>query len=502
MIGFKKSLLASLIVLSGASSAFYSSAVSAHGYVSEPASRALNCRGPNQGCGQVQWEPQSVEAAKTATDFPPDGKIASGGWGGASNLDTERANWHRIPMKSGKQHIKWYLTAPHATTNFKYYITKPDWNNAALKPLTRSMFEDKPFCQVDMGGATPPNNVSHECVVPQRSGDHLIYAVWRIDNTAMSFYQIIDVKFDGSNTEEEVIQAPVAAIHQSSNLLTTSGLTLDGSASSGTDVSYQWEVLSNKNKVTLTGANSSKAHIRLNTAASSDFGVDVRLTVSNAKGKDSKTVRLEAKKPAEAVAPVAVAGHDFTVNANSQSRGYDLDGSLSKNAQRYKWTIVSGADIGALQAANGAPWVQSVDAAKARALIKPGKSGKVTYRLTVTAKDGKTHTDDITVTVKAAEQASDIQIVTGGNIDTIVGGSTHSIAVSAKDNALLQGATFRWSALNDADKIQFSSANHFSTNIKAVYPYMSHADITVQVVMTKEGKESKATKIIKIRPKQ
>lgn len=507
----------------------YTTGAMAHGYLYEPKSRSVILFPPMNAQGQHTnvWPADAVEAAKrpvagdmspspiiseTLFEFPADGKLASGGSTATpefSKLDDEKQNTFNNPMTAGTHQFKWHLPANHRTTYFTYYITKQDWESVpgSGSRLTKAMFEESPFCHIiyNYSPNNPANDksipdkfVTHTCDVPERSGKQKIYAVWRVRDTGNAFFQMVDVDFGG-----EVVAKPVASIVPSSYTLSTSNLTLDGSASTGKELKYNWVVTSNADKVTLENAQSSKASLRLKAKPESNFNVGVKLTVTNAKNEtDFKSTTLNAKAEADLTVPQAAAGSDFTVTGNSESRGYDLNGSASKNAESYKWTIVSGTEIAALQTANGGSWVQTVNAAKARALIKPGKTGKVTYRLTVTAKNGKTHTDDITVTVKAAEQASDIQINTGGNVDSIIGQETHSIAVASKNGESLQGATFKWSALNDANKIQFSSDDHFSTNIKGVYPYTNHADITVQVVVKKDGKESKATKVIKVRPKQ
>lgn len=65
----------------------------AHGYITEPASRAANCRdgeNPAAMCGSAQWEPQSIETLSGFPDgkFPPDGRLASGGIERFLPLDT------------------------------------------------------------------------------------------------------------------------------------------------------------------------------------------------------------------------------------------------------------------------------------------------------------------------------------------------------------------------------------------------------------------------------
>jgi len=108
-----------------------------------------------------------------------------------------------------------------------------------------------------------------------------------------------------------------------------------------------------------------------------------------------------------AQAPVAVAGDDFTVTPTTDaSRAYDLDASASQHAVSYKWTILKGAGTFWLQEKHAGPWVREVKSAKARALIPSNTTGEVTYLLTVTGKDGKTASSEITVTVKKSEQVN------------------------------------------------------------------------------------------------
>ena len=85
------------------------------------------------------------------------------------------------------------LTASHATTDFKYYVTKQGWNQTA--PLTRSALELTPFLTVPFNNARPPSTVSHSGTLPNRTGRHMILAVWTIADTGNAFYQCSDVQF-------------------------------------------------------------------------------------------------------------------------------------------------------------------------------------------------------------------------------------------------------------------------------------------------------------------
>ncbi|MCC3704522.1 M66 family metalloprotease [Rouxiella badensis] len=117
---------------------------------------------------------------------------------------------------------------------------------------------------------------------------------------------------------------------------------------------------------------------------------------------------LFAKNAAQA--PVAVAGDDFTVTPTKYlSTAYELDASASQNAVSYKWTILKGAGTFWLQEKHAGLWVREVRSAKARALIPANTRGEVTYLLTVTSKEGKTATSQITVSVKENEQVNQDQ---------------------------------------------------------------------------------------------
>lgn len=196
----------------------------AHGYIDSPASRAYLCKtGANSDCGAIIYEPQSLEAPKGFPQAgPADGKIASAG-GAFPKLDEQSATrWSKVNISSGPITFHWTLTAAHATTSWKYYITKPNWNpNAAL---TRDSFDLTPFCSVDYNGKRPPFSYSDNCNVPVRSGYHVILAVWEIADTANAFYNVIDVNFSGSNPVDT--DPPTAPTNLASTAVTSTTVSL------------------------------------------------------------------------------------------------------------------------------------------------------------------------------------------------------------------------------------------------------------------------------------
>lgn len=184
---------------------FASQQVAAHGYMSEPPSRAYACRiNLNTDCGAATYEPQSVgEGPKGFPALGPvDGKLASGGLAQFGTIDAQSATrWHQREITDRNIKFSWYYTAAHKTTKWEYFITKAGWN--PNQPLGRDSFDTAPFCSVDGAGAVPisgaeggtgPGAQTHDCVIPSdRVGPHIILGAWTIDNTGAAFYNVVDV---------------------------------------------------------------------------------------------------------------------------------------------------------------------------------------------------------------------------------------------------------------------------------------------------------------------
>ncbi|MFJ2770859.1 lytic polysaccharide monooxygenase [Streptomyces sp. NPDC087300] len=195
----RKKLTSLLLGLGLAGSAMLatSGAAQAHGYTDSPVSRQQLCgNGTVRNCGQIQWEPPSVEGPKGfPARGPVDGHICSGGIGRFSELDDPRGgNWPATQLTAGASHtFVWRITARHATTDFRYYITKDGWD--PTKPLTRADLELQPFLAVPFGGRQPGSTVTHAGVLPQKTGRHIILGVWTIADTGNAFYACSDVRF-------------------------------------------------------------------------------------------------------------------------------------------------------------------------------------------------------------------------------------------------------------------------------------------------------------------
>jgi|TARA_B110000914_G_scaffold218490_1_gene225861 predicted carbohydrate-binding protein with CBM5 and CBM33 domain/chitodextrinase len=175
-----------------------------HGYVSQPESRSYLCKlGDNTGCGAIQYEPQSVEGPDGNPRFPiggpADGTIAAAGSPAWSELNAQTpARWSKSDIAAGPNVFTWTFTANHVAGDWRYFITKPDWDQS--RPLSRAAFELTPFCEYSGGMMRPPMSVQHTCEVPSRQGYQVILSVWDVGDTAASFYSAIDVNFNGGGT--------------------------------------------------------------------------------------------------------------------------------------------------------------------------------------------------------------------------------------------------------------------------------------------------------------
>ncbi|MFD5698318.1 MULTISPECIES: lytic polysaccharide monooxygenase auxiliary activity family 9 protein [Streptomyces] len=140
---------------------------SAHGYVNAPASRQAQCAAGTVSCGEIKWEPQSVEGPKGL-------RSCSGGNARFAELNDDSKGW-RVSDVSRTQTFTWTFTARHRTANYEYFV---DGTKVAT---------------IDGGNQQPPATVSHQVNLGNATGRHKVLAVWNIGDTANAFYACIDV---------------------------------------------------------------------------------------------------------------------------------------------------------------------------------------------------------------------------------------------------------------------------------------------------------------------
>jgi N-acetylglucosamine-binding protein A len=120
-------------------------------------------------------------------------------------------------MLPGTNTFDWQLTANHVTRDWRYFITKQNWDQT--HPLTRDAFDLTPFCFVSGNFQNPPFQFSQTCNVPVRSGYQIILGVWDVGDTTQSFYHVIDVQMPDDGTPPPVTELKdIGDINPSSDL--------------------------------------------------------------------------------------------------------------------------------------------------------------------------------------------------------------------------------------------------------------------------------------------
>ncbi|MFB8239541.1 lytic polysaccharide monooxygenase [Kitasatospora purpeofusca] len=171
---------------------------SSHGFINLPPSRSALCgSGVVKNCGDIQWEPQSVEGPKGfPTRGPADGTICAGADARWAPLDNPRNGaWPTTKVTAGgQQTFTWEIEARHSTTNFRYFLTKPGYD--PTQKITRASLDLTPFLTVPYNGRQPAARTTHTGTLPTgRTGHHVVVAVWDVADTSNAFYSCTDVLF-------------------------------------------------------------------------------------------------------------------------------------------------------------------------------------------------------------------------------------------------------------------------------------------------------------------
>ncbi|MEV0848231.1 lytic polysaccharide monooxygenase auxiliary activity family 9 protein [Streptomyces sp. NPDC049954] len=140
---------------------------SAHGYISNPPSRQAQCSAGTVSCGDIKYEPQSVEGPKGLTS-------CSGGNSRFAELDDDSKGWVATPVSTSTQ-FTWTLTAQHATSTWQYFVGS------------------QKIAEFNDNGAKPGATVTHTVHFGSLKGKQKVLAVWNIADTTNAFYTCIDV---------------------------------------------------------------------------------------------------------------------------------------------------------------------------------------------------------------------------------------------------------------------------------------------------------------------
>ena len=140
---------------------------SAHGYINSPASRQAQCAQRLLACGDIKYEPQSVEGPKGL-------RSCNGGNARFAELDDDSKPW-RVTSVGNTVTFNWTFTARHRTTNFEYYVN------------------GRKVADISGGNTQPPPTLSHTVGLGGVSGRQKVLAIWNIADTVNAFYSCVDV---------------------------------------------------------------------------------------------------------------------------------------------------------------------------------------------------------------------------------------------------------------------------------------------------------------------
>lgn len=347
--------------------------VSAHGYIDNPASRAIQCKnGLNTNCGAIIYEPQSLEGLKGfPAAGPADGKIASAGLAAFANLDQQTATrWNKVNISSGTNTFTWKFTARHATTSYRYFITKQDWNPNA--PLSRAQLDLTPFCTVQGNGQQPPATLSHTCSVPERTGYQIILAVWDIYDTPNAWYNVIDVQFGASDNV-----APTTPTNLTAGTVGTTTASLSWGASTDNNGVSGYEIYSGSNTSPIATVPGNQLNVNLTNLIA---GTTYNLTV---KAFDSSGNRSPASNSVQ-ITTVQIP-NDTTPPTNPS--GLHVMGAAGSNSLTLMWNASTDASgIAGYRIYVGSNVVATVTGTATEKLVT-GLSPNTSYTFTVRAID-------------------------------------------------------------------------------------------------------------------
>jgi chitin-binding protein len=241
------------------SSLFAVSQANAHGFVSSPKSRVIQCKengieNPTHpaciaakaaGNGGL-YTPQEVAVGGVRDNhefFIPDGRLCSANRANLFGMDLARTDWPATNVSAGPLQFVWTNTAAHKTMYFRYYITREGYNHA--QPLRWSDLE-----LIYDSGKEPAEATSlHTVPMPPRTGRHIVYSIWQRDwelDAAEGFYQCIDVNYGGgsnssaaSSTPSSVPSSSVGSVASSSVTSSVSNNTCAGLGIWNPTIAYQ-----------------------------------------------------------------------------------------------------------------------------------------------------------------------------------------------------------------------------------------------------------------------
>lgn len=166
---------------------------------SDPACKAAIKRGGTQPV--YDWNAvRQGDADGRHRKIIPDGQLCSGGNTTFRGLDLPRADWRAtsiVPDSNGRFEFIYQATAPHATKDMVFYMTRDGWDPS--QPFGwNDVDEICRFGSVPLTIFDGKNVYRMSCDLPPRSGRHVIFHIWQRSDSPEAFYACSDVVFNGA----------------------------------------------------------------------------------------------------------------------------------------------------------------------------------------------------------------------------------------------------------------------------------------------------------------
>ncbi|MDO6747025.1 lytic polysaccharide monooxygenase [Gilvimarinus sp. 1_MG-2023] len=336
-------------LLYGSIAFLVSSGAFSHGLMSDPASRNWLCGAvtkpdqaqPGSACAQAFAEDfnggyqfmsvLSHDVGRKGVEPIPENVCGfdSETWSGSATPWDIPIDWPTNSISSGEKTITWDISwGPHFddTEEFRYWITKPDFEYTIGQALSWNDFEDEAFCVLNYDDSNPeanPNVVPDKgnalfhttCDIPERDGRHVIYGEWgRNHYTFERFHGCIDVAFDGG-VGPIAVEADIQATPDVTTITGAGQVSLSAAGSSGENLNYQWS---------LTPANNSAYSL------SEVAGEQTVLNLADTQSEQAVTVTLEVSNEVSDSTTSIIINHLPEAASN-----WDSLGALTEVAQAY-----------------------------------------------------------------------------------------------------------------------------------------------------------------------
>jgi len=489
-VKLKKAALLSLPLLLSAPALSH-----AHGYISQPLSRAVMCdkqggfwsgTPPTKGCEALKnsgdWQRPLTDKGGSVYQGAgylnyqqtiKDGELCSSNYK-ALNAVVPKGDWATTavtPDANGNIDLSYLYTAYHGTDHIAFFITKQTYDPS--KPLKWSDLE--PLYKSP--GANIPGNdrqVHFKAKLPHgQTGRHVIYAVWPVSaqhGTQEAFTTCADVVIKDTGA----IVAPWTAVGEGLNAvqqLNKNQQVMFRLFDEKTRGSVAFETTFTANSAMEPAqwlyslakqVNSGTDKVRIGTLKGNDVALESAQAFYNVYAKRGDyTYALYIQDPDQdedhhpLPAPIANAGSDLTVVATFTADSgwpYKLDGSKSSGQDlKYQWD------------ATGPFPVRNATQALAQAFVPRNTTGKTTYRLTVTDKNGNKAT--ATKVITAVSPAVSVTGKTQAGAGEAVSYRATANFTGTQENPVI----YEWSLLSGSTQVAKGTGQSWKTpsNLKA-----------------------------------